>query len=715
MVQVPSIARRAGNAAWVARDRNLGERERDELAELFGEPWDALADATAFITRFLSLITNQADRVLWASTTVDYLTTEGRTIDADVEGDGTTLNARHLLYWLDKVLKRNKSSIGYTNRLSEASGWGEAAPTTLTEADPLGLIAALEGLAIKVVIVDRDAATSGDNTTAGAQNGCVRIPKAGHVCQTVNAAASKSYESTDALLNSSSGYRYRFWLTLDDLNEAAGSKLRFPNAAVESIVLARYSTTAHTIDGSSSPSNRNQLGCTTPGQTQNTRITISGYSGEFPVLSCYNPETTHNTGTIWVSAASDKLRKNVHWRNLDFVGKYLTAGPSTYTFATTILVINGNSDGTTQSKDHSVRFCRFSGYQPISDADALAAANPTFVDSINSTRAADPTYGAISANSPNLLIDSCYFEAAPVAAFPGGVNTAAGQGIDGLSIDIGSTSGDNTSVTRCTFAGIKHASQIRGLSVDGLYIADNNVAVYDKQCFSLSNLTNALVENNFIHHYANSTYATEGGGNGIALTGCSDTVVRNNTIYNVETMLAGGGITIQATTPYVTTANIEVYGNIFYRAGVRFDHNDTGTTTGCDVYNNLVSGMPETLKGSALTNAPVYVSMNRTGSATLEGNTIRENNIWRFATGTPNQSAIETGDHLLVRISAGASTGYETTEALTGWTDNTQVGPVWAGDQEAGDMRLAASNAFVGWFSGNMPFRAADSKAWSPS
>jgi hypothetical protein len=718
-------------------DKALFQADHDAL---YGEDaYDQKQHYLDFIDRFAAIV---ADPHSVSQSMQSYLTN-----GALHEVRKGEVGAGDMLYWLDKQLKANKVAIGYTDRLSEAgAGWGEAAPDLLSEADPFDLVTTLESLSVRVVIVDHDAVAdaAGDAADATKRDTVVRCDRDGasdEPCTTLSGTA-KSYDdgsgaSDDLLNNTTDTYRYRFFKTLVDWNERSGSRLRYPDGDVESMTLIRNTASDHIVNV------ENQLGCTLASQTQNTRITIRGYPGEWPEIWCGNSADDDTTPTVvpsggrdataatfTISPAADKGRDNVHWRNIIFHGKRETAGGKWF-FAENILSITGNGSG------HSVRFCQFLDFQPIRVDDALAAANPEYVDEgtvvISGTtlaRGSESTvaFTAIDATSDDLVIDSNYFQAADEADFPHGPNAGDridATGVEGMCIDLGSSTpggSANTRITRNRIEGVKHNSAVRAVVVDGLYIADNDMEVFDKTILTLAGCSNGVIERNRLHDYADNEHADEGGGNAISLTGCDNFIVRHNVIFNHETQLSGGGITIQSTDAndgtypdyYVYSEGHAVYENIFYRTGVKFDHNDPGTTTDCSVYNNLIAGMPETLKGSALTNAPVYVSMNRTGVATLEGNLIYENAIWRFANATPTQGTIESGDHLMVRTGAGTSSGYETTESLTGWYDNTQVLPVWDGLPESDDFRVSSSNAYAAWFSNPLPFRAADSQAWTP-
>lgn len=732
MVSLPSIARRAGNSAWVAREKNLGERERDELATLFGEPWSALADATGFMSRFETLISQQTNRHLWASTTIEYLTTEGRAIDADVEGDGTSLNVRHLLYWLDVLLKRNKTSAGnggsldYADRLSEMVGWGSAAPDNHDDSDPLGLHDLLDGLDIHHVHIDNDAV---DDADAGSLGGCV-IPTyrggSAHPCTTIGGLA-KSNNGSGGLFSTTAElqYKYDFWYSLDGLHEGGGStSTRFPKGGGEVFVLVRWATD-HQI------SREIVLTKTDDTAQQCARITIMGYPGELPKIRMGSSTTAAADGAngaqgnlrdtspvaneigavsgsvrpTMIAIGDAKPRTNVHFRNLWFVGNRAQNGGSGQIFAARTLYFTSTATGC------SVRYCKFTETQFIRDDDPI----------VGSDGLRDAVWGERSSgdmqNSAGVLVSADDFvfdsnEVIPVAkaAWPG--NDIANYGTyDSPWLNVFA---DNVRVTRNTFSGAKSNSMVRfgdsDTATDGAYVADNHIEVWDKVCIDFFNSTNFTVERNRLHDFGNVDYQLEGGGVGVQVTYSTDGTIRDNVIFNHEDAVAGAlGIALNNNSDNETnTARITVQGNILYRCGLRFDNNNFGTITDCDISRNVIAGMTEARKATAHTNAPLNVEMTLS-LGTLEGNLIYDNQIWRFDDATPDQATIESGPHLAIRKTGGQNT-YAVTDTLTGWTGNTATKPAWLGDPEtpSDDLRLTSD-----LISADAPFTTALSRAWT--
>lgn len=398
----------------------------------------SVGDATDFIDRFVAIIETPG--------TVTQPTLEYLTVDSFMPGPGADwpIGARHMLYWLDRLLKNNKVSIGYTNRLSEAgASWGGATPDLLSEADPLGLVATLEGLtpAIRVVIVDHDAVAdaAGDAADATKRDTVVRIPRGGasdEPCTTL-AGTAKSYNdgggaSDDLLNNTTDTYRYRFWKTLVDLNERNGSRLRFPDEAVESMVLVRNTASDHIVNV------ENQIGCTMSGgtpQVQNTRITLRGYPGEWPEIWCGNSadsdvtptecpnsalDPTNGTATIFrIGQAADKYRDNFHIRNIHFHGKRETAGGDWIFCGEEVIRYDFGTGG-------SVRYCKITDVNPLPDNDTainLAAADPTVIDHANSVRSAR-TFNGLTVATNGVVVDSNYFEGVDIDDYPNASNSS---------------------------------------------------------------------------------------------------------------------------------------------------------------------------------------------------------------------------------------------------------------------------------------------------
>ncbi|RIK72205.1 MAG: hypothetical protein DCC68_26685 [Planctomycetota bacterium] len=166
-----------------------------EKRALFGDSLTTLADFQGFITRFVAIIEGAT---VVSDLFMEYLLTEGWEYDLAEAPEGGTLDARHLLYWLDIKLKENKQAIGYTNRLSEAGGsWGAAAPTTLTQADPLDLVTTLEGLACNVAIIDPQAVDDGDPSSSDGPVIVTYQSGSNNTCTLLDGTTAKTYNDGD--------------------------------------------------------------------------------------------------------------------------------------------------------------------------------------------------------------------------------------------------------------------------------------------------------------------------------------------------------------------------------------------------------------------------------------------------------------------------------------------------------------------------------------
>lgn len=779
------------------------------------------AGTTTFITDFLAVVANH--RLALPNAYVGLIQ-DGNVGNADVHD---------MLFWLDRGLKSARATmdgVGYDNRLSEMSGWGEATPDLLSEADPLDLVTTLEALGIRVVIVDHDAVAdaAGDAADATKRDTVVRIPRGGasdEPCTTL-AGTAKSYNdgggaSDDLLNNTTDTYRYRFWKTLVDLNERSGSRLRFPDEAVESMVLVRNTVSDHIVNV------ENQIGCTMPtlpsGQTQNTRITLRGYPGEWPEIWCGNstdddaaptecPWDTvagglvpnNGTATIFrIGQASDKYRDNFHIRNIHFHGKRETAGGD-WIFCGEDVVRFDFGTGC------SVRFCKFTDLNPLPDNDTainLAAADPTVIDFANSVRSVW-TFNGLTVACDNFTCDSNYFEGVDIDDYPNASNssvatitisdqngtgdrlrfvTAAAHGltsgtmstsghtgftgdtklgkfaifaVTAQTLSVGNASGftgtggsggtirvppsesltgtamldvqnaDNVTVTRNQFRGLM-GNPLRVQESANTIIEDNIIEGYDGTSLYVGECTGTRVRRNRIGPHGSSDYALSTASHGIQVGYSSDVIIEDNVIFSMEPTnnVSSYGIWVKALNT-VATENVIVRRNLLYRNGLSFDNDGyaAATISNIEFSNNLVVGMTEMHKtkldsGSAYQNAPIRVNfLGRTGNVagTLNGLvTFTDNQFWRFANATPNQSTIEDGDMMAVRNTSAAleSDYYGVDDTLTGWTGNTTGKPDWVGNPEwvsktaSGDFRMTTDP--IGFTAGT-PFTEALSRAWEP-
>lgn len=695
---------------------------------LFQDPWSTLADATGFIARFVAIINNPDD---YPANFVEYLLTEGWEYDISEAPEGSTLDARHLLYWLDFKLKEHKALIGYTDRLSEA-GWGSAGPTTLSQADPLGLVATLESLNCNIAIIDPQAVDDGDATSRDGPVIVTYQSGSNNTCTLLDGTTAKNGPlNTDRLFTDANKTTFQFRLWGGNGNSAAASagglkntdetggssSTRFGNSTKPCIVLVRYATT-HVL--------RKEISWEKRVTNAPAYILPMGYPGELPIVrmgssttgSDASPSAVGASAMITVGGAdAAKARMNVHLRNVELWGnRDSDAGGGALIFAPTLIYYHSAISANLSSG--SIRHCVFRKTQFIRPDDLQAGSYPHLVDAVWATRSASYNFSAgVFAECDGFVFDSNYVE--PVAKAVWRAKPDNYTSFDSGWLMIARSTGRthlNQRVTRNTFAGVKTNSMIVcGTSTNptqNLYIADNHVEVYDKVGIDVFNAqSGAIIERNRCHDYGNATYSQEGGGTGIQITNCAGFIVRNNVVFNHETAISGAiGIAISTTTG--TTENGQVYGNIVYRGVIRMDDNTGGgNLTGMEIYNNLCAGMTEARKATNHTNAPIHVELTL-AIGTLEGNVIRDNNIWRFANATPAQATIEAGPHLGIRTT-GAGNTYEVTDTLTGWTGNTKERPVWIGDPEADDFRLSRTNSFASWFPSDMPFTASLSKAWT--
>lgn len=691
---------------------------QEEISALDGAAaYDDPAHYTAYIERFVDII---SDPLSVSAELRNYLLTEG----GNVAMDGIPLGVRHLLYWLDLKLKtklRDEHEL-YTNRLSEAgAGWGSATPETLAEADPLDLVATLEGLGLHCVLIDNDAA---DDESQVSVDGCVDVgyrDGSAHPCYTIG-GLTKSNNGSGGLYTDTNelAYEYKFWHKLDGFSEVfSGSPVKFPRLAVEVIGLVRHATD-HQIA-------REIVLQKNAGDPECTRITITGYPGEFPEIrmgsstssglsNAAGDQNDLDASVEGVGIASGGTarpamitvsRQNVHFRNIDFVGNRDQAGGSGQIFASRIFRINTTATG------GSIRHCKFTGTQFIRDDDPISGFD-TLRDAVFGERSAAigvDQCGGVDIFAPGYVFDSNRIEPVAVGDWPGD-DIANYSTFAAVWLDVNA---DSVQVTRNKFTGVKINSMFRyGRSSstirDGAYIADNYFEVYDKNCIDVFSVSNSIIERNYCKQFAKDGISMEGGGAGIQVSHSTSTTIRHNVIVGVEPMLrVGGAINLQGGS--FANLNVTVEGNIVYRGGITISSSGS-TIASIAISRNLVAGMKEIRKTAIpADNAPLSMLYDLSG--TLAGVvTYNGNQVWRFEDGTPDQETIETGAHLAIRDSATPTADfYAVTDSLTGWTNNFAAKPDWSDDPETGDMRLGSTTLD---FPANMPFTPALSRAWEP-
>lgn len=405
-----------------------------ESYALFGHGITTLAEAQAFIQRFLNLIDGTTSM---SAAFEEYLTTEGyRIADADVDGEGSTLSERHFLYWLDHELKRRKKQIGYVNRLSEA-GWGSATPSILTDADPLGLVDTLQGRSIKIAIIDPDAVDDEDASSADGPVLVTPLSGSNNTCTLLDGSTAKTNGSSANLFTDSNKdtYRYRLWGKTAvygawmNMDETGGStSTRIPNSTLPCVWLTRWSannTLAHEVYL------RRPSAFSQPSYVWN-----GGYPGEFPKVSMgssLDDDTSPaDVGTgnglysyrdqmVLVSQTATSGRNNVKFRNLWLSGKRQTAGGN-FVYARQIMRLLAHGSG------HSIRHCKITDCQTIMATDYVAGDFPELVDFAYATRVsnsrATPIVG-INNLSDDFVFDSNCGEPASTDGWPNDTNSAA--------------------------------------------------------------------------------------------------------------------------------------------------------------------------------------------------------------------------------------------------------------------------------------------------
>lgn len=708
----------------------IGARVDEELAALGinGEVADK-QDALDFITRFVAIINTPG---LVSSGTLAYLTT-GSFMHVEY-GPDMPLGARHLLYWLDRLLKANKVSNGgaldYDDRLSEMAGWGEAAPDNRADADPLDLWTTLRAIGCEVMIVDVDAVDDGDSSSS---DGPVSIPRAATNCKRLDETTAKSAAGGQSLTgtfygNANDGYRYQLigGGGLNYLHEATGGNIRFPlNATRPAIWLIRNTVATHIVK------TENIIGITTPGQQQCPYVLLSSYPGERAEVWCGNSmgaaagaeDDTTAVGNVcpwsnltptsglasnWIiGSGATKLRNNVHFRQLWIRGKRLTAGGKWIFSDMPIYPSNGTGG--------SMRFCVLTDAQPITPTDANAAAFPNLVDFAFTARTS-PNFRALYCRQNGFVFDSNLVEPVAVADWPtdSGSTVSSVNGRVKLDFGNGATT-TNVRVTRNTVRGVSKDAAIKLDRADNCYAAYNDVEVYYSEGIACFSVDGGVVEFNRVHNLGDSNRSNLAG-LGISFQNSSNCTARYNVIYNVEPMLRTNGLSMFASGDSGTPQMVghRFYKNLLYRVAFHVDDNQQDVVPeDCEIYDNLFCGIPDAVKGTR-NDAPITVETNLSGVLDYEL-LIYRNNFWRFANGTPEQTTIEAGDHLKIYDGVAQSDGFEAGDTLENFTDNTALLPKFASVANAeasGDFTFAADSPFKTFFPPNMPLVAA--QAWTP-
>lgn len=639
---------------------------------------------------------------------------------ASYDGDFTYFDRD---YWLEMVAKKYLTLTGRT--------FGIAAPSNLAEADPLGLRFDTAGvLRTDVIILD----PNGANESTTQTDAPVKITRASNNCTTPGGLA-KSPAAVWSITGET--YRYQFWTRLADLNEASGgSNVRFKDAPTGTV--ENQEVTVYVRFGNHEAVREELIWRKRVAGFHAKKIVIRGYptdaipsirignsavDADGVTLDDISPATVGNIngGTalpaiINVGNVATRERLNVNINNIELVGNRDLIGASGRMYCATLILYNGGG-----LSSGAIERCRLVDFQFIRDDDPNIGTHPNLVDTYfdlrNSTDPAMEACYGVQARCDNFIFNQNYVRPVAIGSWPT-TGTVNPSGITGHSLLLGSNSspnsGDRTRITQNKFEGLKANTQIECRIVDDIYIAFNDVEVYDNSCIYLKNCNRPVIEFNRVHDFGDEVYELENVGQGIVTQGCNYEVIRYNVIYNHEpttTTCYGIWIKVEADETHKLP---RVYGNLLYRNGLYYDL-DAGTNTDdVQIYKNLISGMTEDHKGVAHRPTPILVNLaGMVGDipGTLNGEVaLTDNAIWRFANATPYQLTIESGDHLSVR-NGGSSNFYDTGDTLTGWTGNFTERPSWDNDPEAtNDFTLDGTNTFLNYFHSSTPFAA--TPAW---
>lgn len=631
-------------------------------------------------------------------------------------------------FWIEMIAKKYLSLTGRT--------FGSSSPSVIADADPLGLRLDTAGnLRTDVIILD----PQGANETTSAADGPVVIARGGNVCTTPGGLTKNAGGSSNLWSTTGEAYRYQFWTRFADINEATGgSNVRFkegPDGTVQNqevTVYIRYSS-SHAQLREEIVWRKRVAGF------HAGRIVVRGYptdaipsirmgnsavDADGVTLDDVSPATIGdiNGGTakpamINVGDISTRERLNVWIHHLEFVGNRDLVGTFGLMFCATLIQYNGGG-----LSSGGIERCNFVDFQFITPGDPNAGTFTTLVDTLHATRSADLKicYGIIN-RADDWVFKHNYIRAVDIDDWPTSGDVEIDD-IGGRSLLIGSltaeNNGDGSVVAYNKFEGLKIHVQILCRAVDNVYIAYNDVEVYDNACIYLQECDSPVVEYNRVHNFGDDTYDDENTGQGIVIQKCTRETIRYNIAYNFEpTTTTCYGIWFKNGDATLQSLNPKIYGNILYRNGLYIDLDSAGTIQNAEIYNNLVAGMTEDHKTGAVDfrDAPILVNLigwSGGTEGTLNGEiSIHDNGIWRFDDSTPEQATIETGPHLGIRKSSGtpATDYFDVADSLTGWEDNLDSLPEWldtSAPEASNDFRLDPTSPYYSYFPKEVPFQA---------
>lgn len=630
-------------------------------------------------------------------------------------------------FWIEMIAKKYLTLTGRT--------FGSSSPSVIADADPLGLRLDTAGnLRTDVIILD----PNGANETTSAADGPVQIPRGGNVCLTPGGLTKNAGGSSNLWSTTGAAYRYQFWTRFADINEATGgSNVRLkdgPTGTVEN-----QEVTVYIRYGSHSQLREEIVWRKRVAGYHAARITIRGYPTDAPpvirmgnsavdgdgvTLDDVSPATIGdiNGGTakpamINVGDVSTRERLNVWLHHIEFVGNRDLVGASGLMFCATMIQYNGGG-----LSSGGIERCNIVDFQYITPGDPNAGTFIDLVDTHHSTRSSDLKicYGVIN-RSDDWVFKHNYVRPVAIADWPTTGDVVVTD-IAGRSLLIGSltaeNNGDNSVIAYNKFEGLKINVQILCRAVDNVYIAYNDVEVFDNGCIYLQECDSPVIEYNRVHDFGSEVYESENTGQGIVTQKCTRETIRYNIAYNFEpTSTTCYGIWIKNGESTLTSLNPRVYGNILYRNGLYFDLDGAGLMQNVECYNNLLAGMTEDHKTGAVDfrDAPILVNLIGWSGGTfgtLNGEfSIHDNGIWRFDDSTPEQTTIETGPHLGIRKSSGtpATDYFDVADTLTGWVDNLDSLPEWldpSAPEASNDFRLDPTSPYYGYFPAEVPFQA---------
>jgi hypothetical protein len=602
----------------------------EAIVALFQDPWTVLADATSFITRFIAIVNDNGSV---PASLLEYLLTEGGAIDSDAEHYISTLGPVHLLYWLNRKLIEHKATIGYTDRLSEA-GWGVATPDNLTDADPLDLVATLDGMTVHALLADAQAVDDGN---AASLDGPVQIGTSNDAYLIDNAVPNSGTAKNPLSMFNGEAYRYKYFggftsanilnLSLDE--QGSSSTRRYPRATTPVIVLFKGGDPYESQDAHSRFV-RNDTGS----QPQNDYILWRNYPGETVTFKTGRLAATGMTGVLLSTN-----RERIWFDGIKFEGRYGTEGA--YYFCNRLMEFQASA------VDCRVMRCEFDWIKIIATGDSRATGNPGYVDRDFAAKdAAADAATFIRCQAKNLVVHACRFKPAGNELPRGGVSDEPGHGID-LVGPVG-TSWDDRGATigKCLFEGQSGHGQIR-IQQPSQYvmIEDCDISNGDNSCIvgfseAATPVGNVWIRRNRIHDWGTITGA-QGDANGIQLFSMLDCIVEDNVLYGsgADDDIDNHGIVIsvdrRSEDPTSLQANSDrhiVRRNVLYKVGLNLSYNGGAAGATDDRLNdNAISSNIfvdfDADRKTGVNDGPLYINLYDPIGNSLWGNTIAGNLI----------------------------------------------------------------------------------------